>query len=104
MVDAINKSNNGNNPMKLPKLEVGVVSAPQNTIKPNLYTDTEATRKLKKLNKVINEKKKNDTFEKRQTTPTGVFVVLGAIVAAVALYKLKAASAIKTATSRLKTH
>lgn len=104
MVDAVNNINNANNQMKLPKLQLGVVPAPQHTAKANLYSETDATRNIKKINRAIAEKKKNDTFEKRQSTPVGVFVVLGIAVAAIALYKLKAAAAVKNVANRLRRH
>lgn len=99
MVDTVN---NNNSHMKLPKRTLGVIEAPKNTVKTELYNEAEAKLKQKQLQQKIYEAKQQDTFEKRQKMPPAALIVIITALAAFGLYKLKAFTAIKNLFSRLK--
>ena len=110
MVDVVNTNLNVNKqPYVAPfdmngrKIDVGVVSAPNQKLKKYKFYDAkEASRTIRKIDHDLYVKKKKRTFERRQETPKAVLFLFGAAVAAFSFYKFKLGPKLMQIFSRLK--
>lgn len=72
--------NTQNPQMKAPELKVGVITPPDNFVKPVIYSDREASKKFQELKSDVYQKQNKVSFEKTKKTPKSVFYLVGGLI------------------------
>lgn len=95
MVDVVNNSVNSYNNMKVQKPQVGILTPSGSSTKKPLYSDAEAGKRFKELNKQMVLADQKEEYNNKKKTYGGIILSIGVVVAGTLLLQKKVLAKIK---------